>query len=304
MQSSLGDATHDLVGLCRTLSAIAAPAGNEDRMTAAVVGHLRAAGLEPVVDRLGQVAVSFGAREAGPVVMLSAHLDELGLTVRALDDDGMLRIHRLGGIPERVLPGTRLVVHTRAGDLPAVVGLKSHHLTPVEERYVARAATELYVDIGAAGRAEAQSAGVRVGDPVTYQPAWDDLAVGASRASRSTTASASPCCSRSSTGCAPRRRRPQVVVGFSAQEEFHVRGTLALAARYAPDIVINLDIAPAADTPTSRAREPSASATARPSRGCRSTAAARSAASCRTRRSSAPSRTPPRPPPSRSSTTP
>ena len=62
--------------------------------------------------------------------MVSAHLDELGLTVRGVDADGMLRVHRLGGMPERVLPGTRLVVHTRGGDLPAVVGLKSHHLTP------------------------------------------------------------------------------------------------------------------------------------------------------------------------------
>jgi putative aminopeptidase FrvX len=249
MQPSLGDATQDLVGLCRTLSGIAAPAGNEDRMTAAVVGHLRSVRLEPVVDRLGQVAVSFGAREAGPVVLLSAHLDELGLTVRALDDDGMLRIHRLGGIPERVLPGTRLVVHTGGGDLPAVVGLKSHHLTPVEERYVARAATELYVDIGAAGRAEAQGAGVRVGDPVTYQPTWDDLAggrfAGKSLDDRVGVAALLALVDRLRTEAPPM----QVVVAFSAQEEFNVRGTLALAARYAPDIVINLDIAPAADTP-------------------------------------------------------
>jgi putative aminopeptidase FrvX len=249
MQSSLGDATQDLVGMCRTLSAIAAPAGNEDRITAAVVEHLRSAGLEPVVDRLGQVGVSFGAADGRPVVLLSAHLDELGLTVRALDDDGMLRIHRLGGIPERVLPGTRLVVHTRAGDLPAVVGLKSHHLTPVEERYVARAATELYVDMGAAGRAEAEDAGVRVGDPVTYQPAWDELAggrfSGKSLDDRVGVAALLALVDRLRAEAPPM----QVVVGFSAQEEFNVRGTLALVARYAPDIVINLDIAPAADTP-------------------------------------------------------
>lgn len=234
--------------MCRTLSAIAAPAGNEDRMTAVVVEHLRSAGLEPAVDRLGQVAVSFGAPEARPVVLLSAHLDELGLTVRGLDD-GMLRIHRLGGIPERVLPGTRLVVHTRGGDLPAVVGLKSHHLTPVEERYVARAATELYVDIGAADRAEAQGAGVRVGDPVTYRPAWDDLRggrfSGKSLDDRIGVAALLALIDRLRAEAPPM----QVVVGFSTQEEFHVRGTLALAARYEPDIVVNLDIAPAADTP-------------------------------------------------------
>jgi putative aminopeptidase FrvX len=249
VQSSLGDATQDLVGLCRTLSAIAAPAGNEDRMTAAVVEHLRSAGLEPAVDRLGQVAVCFDAREAGPVVLLSAHLDELGLTVRALDDDGMLRIHRLGGIPERVLPGIRLVVHTRGGDIPAIVGLKSHHLTPVEERYVARPATELYADIGAADRADVQAAGVRVGDPVTYQAAWDDLAggrfSGKALDDRIGVAALLALVDRLRAETPPM----QVVVAFSAQEEFNVRGTLALVARYAPDIVLNVDIAPAADTP-------------------------------------------------------
>ena len=235
--------------MCRTLSAIGAPAGNEDRLTAAVAEHLLGAGLEPVVDRLGQVAVSFGDAGAGPAVMLSAHLDELGLTVRALDEDGMLRIHRLGGIPERVLPGTRLVVHTRGGDLPAVVGLKSHHLTPVEERYVARPSTELYVDIGASSRAEAETAGIRVGDPVTYQPAWHQLLdgrfSGKALDDRVGVAVLLALVDRLREDPPPMR----VVIAFSAQEEFNVRGTLALVARYAPDIVVNLDIAPASDTP-------------------------------------------------------
>lgn len=249
MQSSIGDPAKDLAGLCRTLSRIAAPAGNEDRMTAAVVDHLRAAGLEPVVDRLGQVAVAFGDREAGPVTMVSAHLDELGLIVRGLDEDGMLRIHRLGGVPERVLPGTRLVVHTRGGDVPAIVGLKSHHLTPVDERYVARPATELYVDVGAGSRAEAEAAGVRVGDPVTYQPTWDELAggriAGKSLDDRIGVAALLALVERLRADAPP----AQVIVAFSTQEEFAVRGTLALVARYAPDIVVNLDITPAADTP-------------------------------------------------------
>lgn len=249
MQSSLGDATRDLIGMCRTLSGIAAPAGNEDRMTAAVAEHLRSAGLAPVVDRLGQVAVSFGGSAEGPVVLMSAHLDELGLTVRALDEDGMLRIHRLGGIPERVLPGARLVVHTRGGDVLGVVGVKSHHLTPVEERYVARPATELYVDIGAATRAEAQDAGIRVGDPITYRPSWDELLdgrfSGKSLDDRIGVAALLALVDRLQVEAPPM----QVVVAFSAQEEFNVRGTLALVARYSPDIVVNLDIAPAADTP-------------------------------------------------------
>jgi putative aminopeptidase len=250
MQSTLGDPSHDLLDVCRRLSRIAAPAGNEDRLTAAVVEHLEAGGLEPVVDRLGQVAVSFGPDSAdAPTVLVTAHLDELGLVVRGVDADGMLRVHRLGGMPERVLPGLRLLVHTRGGDLPAVVGIKSHHLTPPEDKYVAKPATELYVDIGAESKEDAETLGIRVGDPVTYQPAWEVLAngrfSGKSLDDRLGVAALLSYVDRLRAE-APAQR---VVVAFTTQEEFHVRGTLALVRRFSPDIVVNVDIAPAADTP-------------------------------------------------------
>ncbi len=250
MQSHLGDATQDLLGVCRELSSIAAPSGNEDRLTSALTDHLSMAGLEPIVDRLGQVAVVFGPeRVEGPVVMASAHLDELGLIVRGVDPDGMLRVHRLGGIPERVLPGVRLLVHTRSGDLPAVVGLKSHHLTPPEDKYVARPATELYLDIGASSRAETDSAGVRVGDPVTYQPGWDDLRggrfSGKSLDNRLGVAALLAYIDRLVSDSPPIR----LIVAFSAQEEFSVRGILALVTKFSPDIVVNVDITPATDIP-------------------------------------------------------
>lgn len=250
MRSALGDAGTDLLGMCRRLSAVAAPAGNEDRLTAAVVEHLRAGGLEPVVDRLGQVAVSFGdSAPHAPTVLLTAHLDELGLTVRRIDPDGMVWVHRLGGVPERVLPGTRLLVHTAGGDLPAVVGLKSHHLTPPEDKYVAKPATEIYLDVGASSAQETESLGVRVGDPVTYQPAWDRLAggrfSGKSLDDRLGVAALLAYIDRLRTDPPTQR----VVVGFTTQEEFHVRGALTLVNRFAPDIVVNVDIAPATDTP-------------------------------------------------------
>ncbi|MHB1614419.1 MAG: M42 family metallopeptidase [Actinomycetes bacterium] len=249
MQSVLGDPSRDLLGVCRALSGVAAPSGNEDRLTAAVADHLRAGGLEPVIDRLGQVAVAFGPEGRGPTVMVSAHLDELGLTVRGVDTDGMLRVHRLGGVPERVLPGTRLVVHTRGGDLPAHVGLTSHHLTRPEDKYVAKPATELYLDLGTASRDEAEAAGVRVGDPVTYQPAWDDLAggrfAGKSLDDRVGVAALLAYVDRLVEEPPPTR----VVVAFSTQEEFNVRAILTLVARFTPDVVVNVDIAPATDTP-------------------------------------------------------
>jgi putative aminopeptidase FrvX len=215
-----------------------------------VVDHLRAGGLKPIVDRLGQVAVTFGGdRDGAPTVLVTAHLDELGLTVRGIDADGMLRVHRLGGMPERVLPGTRLLVHTRHGDVPAVVGIKSHHLTPPEDKYVAKPATELYLDIGAATVTQAESAGVRVGDPVTYQPQWDEF-VGGRFSGKSLDDRLGVAALLGYVDWlvvnAPQQR---VVVAFTTQEEFHVRGTLALVSKFSPDIVVNVDIAPATDTP-------------------------------------------------------
>jgi putative aminopeptidase FrvX len=247
-QPLLGDPATDILGVCRTLSAVAAPAGNEDRLTAAVEAHLRGRGLEPVVDRLGQVAVELGSGD-GPGVLVTAHLDELALVVRAVEDDGMLRVNRLGGVPDRVLPGSPVVVHTRGGDLPAVVGFKSYHLTPVEERRVAPPASELYLDLGADGRAAVEAAGVRVGDPVTYAPVWAELAggrfSGKALDDRVGVAVLLALLERALDEAPPLR----LVLGFTTQEEFHLRGALALAARFAPDVHVNVDITPAGDTP-------------------------------------------------------
>jgi putative aminopeptidase FrvX len=248
--SALGDAGSDLLGMCRNLSAIAAPSGNEDRLTSAVVEHLQAGGLRPHVDRLGQVAVSFGPeRVDAPIVLVTAHLDELGLVVRGIDREGMLLVHRLGGVPERVLPGLRMLVHARAGDLPAVVGIKSHHLTSPEEKYVAKPVTALYLDVGASSDEEVRSYGVRVGDPVTYRPEWTEFEsgrfAGKSLDDRLGVAALLAYIDRLAEEAPPKR----VVVGFTTQEEFHVRGTLALVAKFSPDIVVNVDIAPATDTP-------------------------------------------------------
>lgn len=217
-------------------------------MTAAVVEYLENRGLRPRVDRLGQVAVEFG-QAAGPTVLVTAHLDELGLVVRGVDGDGMLRVHRLGGMPERVLPGLRMVVHTQSQDLPAVVGVKSHHLTPADEKYLARPATELYLDAGMRDDAEARAAGIRVGDPVTYAPEWTDYSggrfAGKSLDDRVGVAALLAYVDR----LTQQTNAPRVVVAYTTQEEFHVRGTLALVAQYAPDIVVNVDVAPATDTP-------------------------------------------------------
>jgi putative aminopeptidase FrvX len=239
-----------LCELLHELTQIAAPSGNEDRATAFVASTLRRRGLSPTVDRLGQVTVSLGppaAADSG--LLIFAHLDELGLVVRGIEPDGYIRVHRLGGVPERVLPGTRVVLHTQTGDLPAVIGLKSHHLTPADEKYVALPASALYVDLGYRSADEARAAGVRIGDPMTYAPSWTELANGRVAAkSLDNRLGVTVLLSLIDELLAAPPTLP-VHVAFSVQEEFNVRGTLALVAKLEPALALCLDGTVAGDTP-------------------------------------------------------
>lgn len=239
------------------LTSIAAPSGNEDRLVAHVVELLRAGGHEPIVDRIGNIRVGLGPHSTGDGgLLIFAHLDELGLVVRNVTPDGFLQVHRLGGVPERVLPGTRLVVHGQHGDHPAVVGLKAHHLTPPEEKYVAKPASDLYLDVGLTSAAAVVDAGIRVGDPITYAPLWTDLADGrfAAKAldNRLGVAVLLELMDRWTTAVPS----VPVTLAFSVQEEFNVRGTLALAQALRPAVALCIDISPATDPPDLAAESP------------------------------------------------
>jgi len=241
----------------KELTSIAAPSGNEDRLVAHVVELLRGGGHEPIVDRIGNVRVGLGPQPAvDGGLLIFAHLDELGLVVRNVTPDGFLRVHRLGGVPERVLPGTRLIVHAQHGDHQAVVGLKAHHLTPPEEKYVARPASDLYLDIGLTSATAVVDAGIRVGDPITYAPLWTDLANGrfAAKAldNRLGVAVLLALIDRWTTA-AP---SIPVTVAFSVQEEFNVRGALSIARAVRPTLALCLDITPATDPPDLVAESP------------------------------------------------
>lgn len=243
------DALHDPLSFIQQLSAVAAPTGNEDRLTDAVARYTAQHGWSCEVDRLGQVLVSKGPKDADLDVMLVAHLDELGLVVRAIEPEGWLRVHRLGGIPERVLPGLGVVVHTQAGDLDAVIGTKSHHLTRDAEKYMASPAAELYLDLGLSSDVEVRAAGVRVGDPVTYAPVWrqfgDGRFSGKSLDNRVGVASLM----RVLHALEEEAPASRVHVVFSCLEEFNLQGPLTAAKRLRPDVALVVDIVPATDTP-------------------------------------------------------
>jgi len=118
-------------------------------------------------DKIGSlICVQSAQDKNGPKVMLAGHMDEIGFMVRHITDEGFLRFVPLGGWFDQVLLGQRVVVKTHKGDVIGVIGSKPPHLLPQDERNKVVEKKTMYIDVGATSKAEAEEAGVRVGDPV------------------------------------------------------------------------------------------------------------------------------------------
>jgi putative aminopeptidase FrvX len=99
-----------------------------------------------------------------PRVMFAGHIDEIGIMVSHIDDDGYISFDTIGGWDHQVFVGQRVQMLGREGPVAGVVGKKAIHLMEKDDREKVSKVEELWIDIGAAGRAEAESR-LRIGDP-------------------------------------------------------------------------------------------------------------------------------------------
>ena len=100
----------------------------------------------------------------GPRIMLAGHIDEIGLMVVHIDDDGFLTFDTIGGWDHQVFVGQRVVLLGREDTVHGVIGKKAIHLMEEDDRTKVSKAADLWIDIGAATKADAE-ARIRVGDP-------------------------------------------------------------------------------------------------------------------------------------------
>ena len=109
-----------------------------------------------------------------PRLMLAGHIDEIGLQVTHIDDDGYLYFAGIGGWDSQVLVGQRVVIAGPKGPVPGVVGKQAIHLMKKEDMDKVSKITDLWIDVGAANRAEALER-VRVGDPAVLDADVQEL---------------------------------------------------------------------------------------------------------------------------------
>jgi endoglucanase len=236
-----------------TLTSLHGVSGNET----AVITWLRAR-FEPLVERvsvdpLGNLFSTRAGPPGTPHLVVSAHADEIGLVVSALDPDGFLRLDDFTGVQPRLLEGRQVRVGP-AAEVGGVIGARSAHgLSPDEWTRGARL-EELYVDVGVASAAEVTALGIRVGDPVVVVSELQ--AVGTTRVAGKGL--------DNRAGCVVLLHLLQRLQGnevpwsltvlVTVQEEAGLRGAKVAFARLQPDLALVVDTRPAGGTPDTRSQ--------------------------------------------------
>ena len=236
-----------LVDVLEKLSNACGVAGREDEVRDLMKELLKPNVDEIREDKLGNViGVKKGKKDA-TTVMLAAHMDEIGLMVKNITKEGFLQFAKIGGIDDRILIAQKVLVHTDKRSITGIIGSKPPHILKEEEKKKVIEADDLFIDVGAKDKQDAQKMGVRVGDAVSFDIKFTrvgkDTVVGKAFDDR--------------VGCAAlietMRQLSKVdctiyVVG-TIQEEVGLRGATIAAFQLYPDVGIALDVTVAGDVP-------------------------------------------------------
>ena len=117
-------------------------------------------------DKLGSLLFSKNGEKKEPTILLPGHIDEVGFVISGINDKGFLTFNPVGGWFDQVLLGQRVTIRTRNGDVSGVVASKPPHLMSPEESKKVVEKTKMFVDVGCSNKKEAETLGIRIGDPV------------------------------------------------------------------------------------------------------------------------------------------
>jgi len=238
-----------MLELLKKLVSIPAACGHEHEISKFMLEYMKDKVDECYIDGLGNVIVKKQGKNKGPVLMLSAHADEVGFIVKKIEESGLIRFEKLGGHDDRVILCQQVVVSTKNGPLTGIIGTISCHMMKYDDPNLVRKHSSLYIDIGAKDKAEAIEMGVSIGDPITWlnevKPLGKNRIVGHGFDDKA--------------GCALLAKAIEeidfnnvcgTVYGvFSVQEEVGLRGAHTASNQIQPDIAIAIDTTACSDTP-------------------------------------------------------
>jgi putative aminopeptidase FrvX len=198
-------------------------------------------------DRMGN---SFATLNAGgaPRVMLSGHIDEIGLMITHIDDQGLLRFTGVGGWDPQVLVGQRVRIQTGDGEVTGVIGKKAIHVMEADERKKISEIKSLWIDIGAKDGEEAKGM-VTVGDVGVLDQDLLELPNGRIASRSLDNRMGALVVLEALRLLSEEEIAAEVVAVASVQEEIGLYGARGAAFGLDPDVAIAADVTHATDTP-------------------------------------------------------
>jgi len=133
--------------LLKKLTELGGISGRETQVAAFLKSQLSRCADSITTDTLGNLIV-YKKGTSAKNLLLCAHMDEVGLMVRFIDEGGFLRFTTVGGIDPRTLLAQRVHLHTKEGILPGVIGTKPAHITTLADRAAAIPVSDLFIDVG------------------------------------------------------------------------------------------------------------------------------------------------------------
>ena len=225
----------------KALCALDGVSGREDMVRAYILRRLSAspAEMNVTVDPLGNVIARVaGKRRASRTLLFAAHMDEVGLIITGVTEEGYLRFAPVGGIDPAVVYGRRVRVNGR----PGVIGGRAFHQCSEEERGKAVPLNKLLIDLGAANREEAIAI-AQPGDTAAFDSDFTRLEGGLFKARALD----------DRAGCAllldlaAETPEYDITLAFTVQEEVGLRGAKTAAYAVDPELAVVVDSTTAAD---------------------------------------------------------
>jgi tetrahedral aminopeptidase len=239
----------DTVELLKELSGRFGVSGFEGEVRDWIAGEIRPVADEIETDVLGNLMARINPGRDF-VLMLDAHMDEIGIMISYVEEGGFLRFVPVGGWDPRVLPAQQVEIRARDGKkVRGVIGATPPHIqTPEEQKQVLKM-EDLFVDIGARSREEVCARGIGPGTPGTLHYPFEVLAPGRVMGKALDDRVGCAVLMRCLEAFSKKRPDFTVVANFAVAEEVGMRGARTAACQIRPDVAIVVEGTVGGDTP-------------------------------------------------------
>src|SRR5690625_3821279 len=224
--------------------------GNEKEVRDVMESYIQPYADKVYTDNLGSLIAKKAGDVNGPKIMVAGHLDEVGFMVTRIDDDGFIYFQTVGGWWSQVMLAQRVTIMSSKGNVTGVIGSKPPHILSPEARKKPVEIKDMFIDIGASSKEEAEKFGVKPGDSIVpyfeFTPLKNDKMLMAKAWDNR-------------IGCAiaievlkqlEGQDHPNIVYSVgTVQEEVGLRGAKTSANLIKPDIAFGVDVGVAGDTP-------------------------------------------------------